>query len=279
MYYAASLFAAFLVTLIVVSKVAEMLLAKRFSMGWVLLASLVGGASAVIVSLLLSIFVAGVDPMVMLIISISVMFVVSSAAFKYINIMSWSGAITTNIANIAVALIGVTAAVVLNGESLDKTIASINSKAKSNVSMVKTAASGSAYVSEEQDLAGVEESQQLAMSESDELLSDSSEDEILEEGFEPTVTELQMILPGAAREIKRKEQKKYTEPKYRIINVGSIHALVGKPIRILKSNGSVISGSLKKINGSDAYVAQRLRSGVATTPIAIAKIRKLEVYR
>ncbi len=266
MYYIASLVFAFVVSLIFVSKVAEMLLAKRFSIPWIFLASLAGIAASAAIYLLLSIFIHNIDPMVMMIVSLSVMFLVFSGAFKYINKMSWSSAITTGVANIASILIGVTAAVVLNGESIDKTFSSVTQVAKNNTTMVKAVAMG-------------EELPVEALAEDEELVSDSLEEEFIDENALPIVKEVDLLLPEAIKEITKKDKKVFIEPKYHVINVGSIHSFVGKPIRILKSNGSIIAGSLKKINGSNAIVAQRMYSGVATIPVSITSIRKLEVYR
>ncbi len=279
MYFYASLFAALIVTLVVVSKVAKMLLAKRYSMEWILLASLVGAVFATVAYVLVSTFVKGVEPMAMLILSISVMFVASSVAFKFINQMSWSSAVTTNVASIAVGLIAVTAAVVLNGKSFNDTLATVNMTVTDKVSMVQNVAED--MNDGEMSLQAVEESADEALVDEngEEVLPEDNMEESLDDGLEPKLTENQFIPPAALREMKKKEKKVYIEPKYRFISVGSIHSVVGKPIRILKRNGKVIAGSLKKINGSEAYIAQRLSSGVATTPISIATIRKLEVYR
>jgi len=276
MYFYASLFAALVVTLVIVSKVAKMLLAKRYSIEWILLASLVGAVFATVAYILVSTFVKGVEPMAMLILSISVMFVTSSVAFKFINKMSWSSAVTTNVASIAVGLIAVTAAVVLNGKSFNDTLAAVNMAVSDKVSVAQN-------VAEDIKDGGEISLQAFEESATEELVDENGEEALVEENFDddlkPKITENQLIPPAALREIKQKEKKVYIEPKYRVINVGSIHSVVGKPIRIIKRNGKIIAGALKKINGSEAYIAQRLSSGVATTPISIATIRKLEVYR
>ncbi len=282
MYFYASLFAAFVITLIVVSKIAQMLLAKRFTFPWVLVASLIGGVAAVMAYALLSIFVNGIDdPMVMLIVSLSTMFIVSSAAFKYINKMSWTSAITTNIANIAVILITMTAAVVLNGKSLEEEFASINSKAKDQMSMVESVATnlqGGIVISESEMVFEDEQLDTMALDD-EELTSETlvDNDEFIDE--EPIILERDLLSPSAIKALEAKENLVYIAPKFRSIGVGSLGSLVGQTIRILKSNGNTISGSLKSINGPDAYIAQRISNGIATTPVAIAKIRKLEVYR
>jgi len=280
MYFYASLFAALIVTLVVVSKVAKMLLAKRYSIQWILLASLVGAAFAAVAYVLVTVFVKDLDPMVMLVLSTSVLALVLSGAFKYINKMSWSSAVTTVIATIAVGLIGTTAAVVLNGKSLNDTLALIGTTAKDKVSMAQNLAED-IKDGGEISLQSFEESasEELVDESGEEVLAEDSKEENFADDLEPKFTEEQLIPPAALKEMKQKEKKVYIEPKYRVISVGSIRSVVGKPIRIIKRNGTVISGSLKKVNGSEAYIAQRLSSGVATMSTPIAKIRKLEVYR
>jgi len=281
MYFYASLFAALIVTLVVVSKVAKMLLAKRYSIKWILLASLVGAAFAAVAYVLVTVFVKDLDPMVMLVLSTSVLALVLSGAFKYINKMSWSSAVTTVIATIAVGLIGTTAAVVLNGKSLNDTLALIGTTAKDKVSMAQNLAEdikdgGEISLESFEESAGEE---LVDENNDEEVLAEDSKEENFADDLEPKFTEEQLIPPAALKEMKQKEKKVYIEPKYRVISVGSIRSVVGKPIRIIKRNGTVISGSLKKVNGSEAYIAQRLSSGVATMSTPIAKIRKLEVYR
>ena len=281
MYFYASLLAAIVITLIVVSKIAQMLLAKRFTFPWVLIASLIGGAAAVMAYLILSIFVNGIDPMVMLIVSLSTMFLVSSAAFKYINQMSWTSAITTNVANIAVILITMTAAVVLNGKSLEEEFVALNSKVSDKISTVESVATNiqSDAITAEADVAFENQQSDTVALEGEELIPETmvDNDEFVDE--EPIILERDLLPPSVAKALEREKNRVYRKPKFQVISVGNIGSLVGQTIRILKSNGNTISGSLKSFNGSDAYVAQRISNGIATTPIAIAKIRKLEVYR
>ncbi len=281
MYFYASLFAALVITILVVSKIAKMLLAKRHSFAWVLTASLIGGLVAVVAYVLLSMFVHGIDPTVMLIASLSTMFIVSSAAFKFINKMSWSGAITTNIANIVVILITVTAAVVLNGKSLEHEFAALNLKANDQMLIVESAASHHDEMVEViDDEQGMESG--LGLDDiSDDFLPEPvvADNEFTDEEEEPQITERDLLPPSSAKELEKKEKVVYIEPKYRTIGVSSIGSLVGQTIRVLKSNGNTVSGALKSVKGSDIYLVQRISNGFATTPIAIAKIRKLEVYR
>jgi len=254
MYLFASLIVAFVITLYLVSRIATMLNAKEPGMPRVFVASLVGGIAASLAVIALGMFVEGLDPLVMLILSISIMFFMSSMAFKYINIMSWGGAITTNIANIALSLIGVTAAVVLTGGSINDTFKMVNSGVSSTGVLPAS------------ETAGFESSQEIAVEEFDE-----ADDEIFrEKDFLPA---------GTVKEMEEKKNIVIKSPRFRVVSINSIRSMVGKRIRIVNTNGNSITGSLKNVVNNDAVIEQRMEGGVAVTPISLSKITKLEVYR
>lgn len=267
MYFAASLFVAFVITLFAVSYIAKMLLAKRPEVTWVFLSSLVGSILAAIALIPLQIYVQGLEPMVMLIISLVVVLIVSSAAFKYINKMSWGGAITTNIANVVIGLMMMVAAVFINGESLQDTIEIVTSTAKTQSSVVESVAIG------EMDVAEALKAPIIVKKQNNTFQS--------EEEFEPVITEKDFLLPGAVRALEKEKKKVFVEPKFRVVSIGSIHSAVGRKVRILQKNGTTIQGNLKDVSGNHAIISRRLTasSGEAVTPISIAAIRKLEVYR
>lgn len=271
MYFAASLFAAFILTLFLVSKIAKMLHAKRPEMGWVFLASLVGGIAASLAMLPLNLFIQDMDPMIMLIISLVIMLVVSSAAFKYINQMNWGGAVTTNIANVVIGLMTMVAAVVFNGESLQDTFSVVSTSAQKKSALVESVATG------ELDVRSVLTSEELAGT--DEVLETDDTIALEDEEFEPVITELDLMLPAAVGALKAKEKRLFVESRFVVVSVGNIRSAIGQRIRILKKNGNTISGSLKSIRGNNAVLSQRVSAGEAIVPISIATIDKLEVYR
>lgn|GEM_PF-4661410 len=275
MYYLfGSLFFALLVTLFLVSKIAEMLQAKKPGMGYIFLASLIGALAATLTLVPLGIFIEDIDPNIMLMLTVAIMFIVSSMAFKYINIMNWGGAITTNIANIVISLIAVTAAIVLNGGSLEESFKRVSSAVTSNTQMATNIATGDFSLENEANTNDLNDNQDLT--EADEASIEMDEVSLDEE---PVITEMDLLPAGTVKEINDSKRQVFVEPKYRIVSVGSIRSVVGRPIRILKKNGKKISGSLQRISGNDAVVMQRLEGGVATTPISLASIKQLEVYR
>ncbi len=272
-----SLILAFLITLFLVSKIASMLHAKKPDMGRIFLASIVGGIAAAITLIPLGIFLGGIDPNIMLILSIAIVFIVSSMAFKFINVMTWGGAITTNIANIVLSLVALTASVVLNGGSINDTVAKMGSVAKENANMVQSVTTGDldTVMSKEPEKAAEDAN---IDQEGNEVVAIDKELE-LNNDFEPTFKESDLLPAGTVKELKAKEKKVYIEPKYRVVSISSIRSAVGKNIRILNNNDTSITGLLRKVNGNNAVIEQRLEGGVATTPVSLAKIRKLEVYR
>ncbi len=268
MYYTASLALAATVTFYLVSQIAKMLHAKRPDIGWVVLASVVGGVLAFISFILLKTFIVGLDPLVILAISLFAAFIVSSASFKAINQMSWGNAITTSVANIAIGSIALVAAVVLNGESLKETFQTVSNVAKQNASVVEYVATG-----EE-----VEWQEELLDDDQEGFVNDASDEET-EGQLEATFNQLDLLPPAAVLAKQKKAKRTYVEPKYHVISINRLGSVVGKAIRIKRKNGSVVAGSLVKMLGNDVVIAQRLSNGTATTPISIAEIQKLEVYK
>ena len=264
MYLIGSLLLALGITVFVVSKVAEMLHAKKPGMERILVASLVGSVAAAIALIALGIFVKDLDPMMMMILSVVVMLLVSTAAFKSINVMSWSGAITTNIANITLVLMTGTAAVVLNGVSLDETIKSVQNTFTDNAELAEGIAKGNV----DEVIA--------ARAQTEENAEEVAE---LDEELEPVITELDLLPEATVKEIKAKEKRVYREPKYHVISISNIRSAVGKKVRIKNTKGNNIIGALKSVNGNDAVIERRMGNGLAITPISFAKISKLEVYR
>ncbi len=236
MYLIGSLLLAFGISVFAVSKIAEMLHAKKPGMERILLASLVGGIAAFVTIVALSALVKNVDPMILMILSIIAMFIVSTLAFKSINQMSWSGAITTNIANIALVLITGTAAIVLNGESFDKTIKSVQNTFNTNTAIVEGLASGNT------DTMGIID-----------VANDQASDEQLveEDELDPTFKEVDLLPAATVKELEAKKKIVYKEPKFRLISLSNIRSAVGKNIRIKNSKGQNIVGALKNVRNND----------------------------
>ena len=268
MYLIGSLLLALGVSVFAVSKIAEMLHAKKPGMERVFLAALVGGIAAFVTLVALGALVKNVDPTTMLIASILAMFIISSLAFKIINQMSWSGAVTTNIASMALILLTGTAAIVLNGESIDKTINSVQNTFNTNTAIVEGIAAGNTDV-----ITIIEEENALNN------LEEEGEELVVDEELEPSFKEVDLLPAATVKELEAKKKVVYKEPKFRVISLNNVRSAMGKNIRIKNSKGASIVGALKNINANDLVIEQRINGGLATIPISMANIQKLEVYR
>ena len=286
MYLIGSLILGLLITLFLVSKIAAMLQAKRPGMEWIFTASFVAiaiiASGVFIVSGLAprNLFEGEVDLNIILLLSAALIFIFAASciAFKYINQISWGGAITTNIASIVLGLIAVTAAVVLNGGSISDTFKTVKSSYTESFGAVESLVLDVDTKADQSVPAIMDEKDSTSMSDAN-LDDDVDTETVTDVDFDPVFTEKDLLPAGTVREINAKKKKVYVEPKYHVVSIGNIRSIVGKPIRILKKNGNEISGSLIRVSGGNAVVTQRIEGGIATTPISFAKIRKLEVYR
>ena len=287
MYFALSLVAAAAITFYLVGRIAKMLHAKRHGPVWVFVASLVGLGLSSLALVPLGIYVKGLEPMEMFIVTLALVFVIMSFAFKFINQMNWSAAITTNVANIVIGLITVVTAIVLNGESLEDSFRSVAHMTKQNTSLVQSVVTGETIPAEQESaqtsdefvngVDGNAESDPATTMQEDLAAND---DQQAEDELEPVVSELDLLPPAAVAEIKRKKQHVYVEPKFRVISLGSLNSAVGKTVRIhRKRKADSITGMFVKRSGGDLVITKRTKNGQATIPVAVSSIAKLEVYR
>lgn len=283
MYFAISLIAAAVITFYLVGRITKMLHAKRHGPVWVFVASLVGLGLSSLALVPLGMYVKGLQPIEMFIITLGLVFVIMSIAFKYINKMNWSAAITTNVANIVIGLITVVAAIVLNGESLEDSFRTVSHMTKEKASLVESVVSGEDMLADDQlesvvNTDGIDEAADTTMAQdlADEAAATDSESE---DRLEPSLSELDLLPPPAVAEIQRKKQHVYVEPKFRVISLGALQSAVGKTIRIHRRNADSVTGVLLKRTAGDLVIKQRMKGGSAITPIAVSRISKLEVYR
>jgi len=273
MYFATSLFVAFVITLLLVSKIAKMLNAKRFEINWVFLALIIGIGLTTVAVILLNMFVQNQEPNIMLAMTLATALIISSAAYKYINKLNWSGALTLNMASMAIGLLSLVTAVVINGKSISETFNTLNISAKNNTAMIKSIATGENINNNREAISEDDSESAIVGTENDISAENNAESD------EASITELDLLPAGAIRDIKKKENRVYTEPKFRVISIGSIHSAIGHKIRIHRKNGNTIIGALKRIDGNDAVISKYSNKGTVVMPISIAKIHKLEVYK
>lgn len=284
MYFAISLVAAAVITFYLVGRITKMLHAGRHGPVWVFVASLVGLGLSSLALVLLGMYVKGLQPIEMFIITLVLVFVIMSLAFKYINQMDWSAAITTNVANIVIGLITVVTAIVVNGESLEDSFRTVAHMTKEKASQVQSVVSGEEVLNESEQEAIADDPEANDSDVADEPGATMADDLAATEGesedaLEPSLSELDLLPPSAVAEIKKKKQHVYVEPKFRVISLGALNSAVGKTIRIHRKNADSVTGVLVKRSARDVVIKQRMKGGSAITPIAVSRISKLEVYR
>ncbi len=239
---------AFLITLWITSFFAILMGAKQANMIWVLAAWLIGGilSATVLVGLNLNFLV--LDKMTCVLLSYFIPFVIFTFIYKFLNKMDWLAAIVTNITVIALAVITTVIVIITLGKPLDKTIVSL----ASDLGLVDTTAIATEAVVEE-------DYQEEAILSDQDLLSDK-------------------VILALERQQKQQRQS-YSKPKLQFLSLKRANSAIGYKIRLLRNNGKTLEGLLSSIEGEQLIVQQTLHGGIATTPILMSLVKKLEVYR
>ncbi|RTZ66740.1 MAG: hypothetical protein DSZ29_02355 [Aquificaceae bacterium] len=246
---------AFIATLWVTSFFANLLHAKKPDMAWIALSWLIAVSISIAILLGIKIFI--VDKYLEVAVLYFVPLLSFTLAYKIVNKMNWSAAITTNIITISVGAIAIVITIISLGKPLEKTLNE----------MAVTAGLSDRVIADD-----------TAVSTLDLDNIDESEEEIVD----VVLTDADLLSPkvkAALDKQKKREVKSYKEPKFRLISLRRARGAIGYKIRLLKNNGKVVEGALSRISGGELIVKQNLYGGIATTPIAMNSIKKLEVYR
>ncbi len=238
---------AFLITLWITSFFATLMGAKKADTVWVLMAWSVSLLLSIVV--LVGLNFIGLDQTITLVLTYFIPFVIFTFVYKVLNKMNWAAAITTNITVISVGVIAMVMVIISVGKPLDKTIISLASDAGlllDNTSIIT--------VAEEEE----EYEEEVLLTDQD-LLSEK-------------------VIAALERQKKKREQA-YNAPKFQLVSVQRANGAIGYRVRLLRNNGHVLEGLLSTIENEEFIVKQTLQGGVATIPIAISSVKKLEVYR
>ncbi|HFC91350.1 MAG TPA: hypothetical protein ENJ51_00910 [Leucothrix mucor] len=238
---------AFAATLWITSFFARLMSAKKPELIWIFATWLLGIIISTGVVISLNLFID--DKQLLVALTYLTPLIVLTLVYRLLNKMDWIAAITTNITALAVGLIAAVIVIISIGKPLDKTIISMAC-----------------------DIGLVEEMKPV------ESLAESDE----EEYEEVILTEQNLLSPQVIAALEKKkirEKKSYIEPKFQVISIRGAKSAIGYKIRLAKNNGNVLEGILSKIRSGQLIVQQNLYGGVATTPIAMGSVKKLEVYR
>lgn len=237
---------AFIITLWITSFFATLMGAKKAAMIWILAAWSIGIGLSMTAVMGLNFIV--LDKMITVILTYFIPFVIFSFIYRILNKMDWAAAITTNITAIAVAIIASVIVIISLGKPLDKTIITM----ASDIGLISDNTSVEIVANEE-------DYQEAVILRDQDLLSE-------------------LVISALERQQKRQQQS-YREPKLQLISLRGANSAIGYRIRLLKSNGKVLEGLLSNIQGEELIIKQTLQGGVATTPISMNSVKRLEVYR
>ncbi|HIO92475.1 MAG TPA: hypothetical protein EYG68_06460 [Leucothrix mucor] len=242
---------AFAVTLWITSFFARLLNAKKANMAWIAVSWLIGIILSVVA--VIGVNILALEQYLEVAATYFLPLVIFTLVYKVINQMDWMAALTTNIVAIAVGIIAVVLTIVSLGKPLETTIVNLASKA--------------GFLDK-----NIAEKSDTLMAE-----VDVEEDEI-----EPVFKDADLLNPRVIKALaiqKNQKEKGYKEPKFHLISVRYASGAIGYKVRLSQNNGKIVEGSLSKIQGGQLVVKQNLYGGIATTPIAISSVKKLEVYR
>lgn len=238
---------AFAATLWITSFFARLMSAKKPELIWIFATWLLGIMISIGVVISLNLFI--YDKQLLVVLTYLTPLIVLTIVYRLLNKMDWLAAITTNVTALAVGVIAAVIVIISIGKPLDKTIISMAS-----------------------DIGLVEEMK------SSESLAEADG----EEYEEVILTDQDLLRPQVIAALEKKkirDKKSYIEPKFQVISIRRANGAIGYKIRLAKKNGKVLEGVLSKIRGGQLIVQQNLYGGVATTPIAMRSVKKLEVYR
>jgi len=234
----------FLVTLWVTSFLAGLMGAKKPEMVWIFMAWII----AIILSAIgiFSLRYLLIDKFILDVLMYLIPFFMFTFVYHSMNKMNWVAAITTTTTAFSVGTIAVVMLIISLGKPLDKTIIHMAS-----------------YI-------GFADEQFV-----EKTMSEEREDS----GF---FSEQELLNPQviAALEVqKKRQQQSYKKLTFKAISTQQAKSAIGYKIRLAKENGKVFEGILSNIQRGQLIIEHRLYGGVATTPIALNSVKRLEVYR
>jgi hypothetical protein len=236
---------AFLITLWVTSFLAGLMRAKKPEMIWIFIAWITATLLSIIGIFSLRYLL--IDKLIIEVLMYLIPLFLFTFIYRLINKMNWMAAITTTTTAFSVGIIAVVMLIISLSKPLDKTI----------IDMATTMG----FVDEQFVEKTVSEEQE-------EESGVFSEQELLN----PQVR-------AALEAQKERQQQRYKQLTFKRISTQQANTAIGYKIRLAKTNGKVFEGTLSNIQHGQLIIEHRLYGGVATTPIALNSVKKLEVYR
>jgi len=250
------LIVSFLITLWLTSHIAKQLYARHWKMPVVLACWVVGLIFSIASLILLDVLT--LEPILKLGLQIFLPIFFTTLAYVLFTQMGVASALTTNVAGVFIGLILSVAAIVILGLPVEKTFASASGLFQNSKAQLTSLITGKEVIVA--PVAKVEE-------------------ETVEEVIEPNYTTEDFLPPEARAALKKKKARVYTDPHYRDMSIFNARRAIGMRVRVSWKDGNTASGKLDAVQGGDLIVTLRRKEGVAQVPIAMSRLKKLEVYR
>jgi hypothetical protein len=246
-----------LITLWLTSHIAKQLHARNWKMPVIFGAWVVGAIFSVTGLVLLDVLDLGLEPMVLKVLQIAVPVFFTTLAYILFTQLGPVSAFTTNVAGVFIGLILSVVAIVALGLPVEKTFKSSSilfQNAKAEITSIITGEKVTPVV-------------------------EVVETEVVEDEVEPMYTTNDYLTPEAQAALEKQKNRVFTDPHYRDMSIYNARRAIGMRVRVSWKDGKKASGKLDAVQGGDLIVTLRRKEGVAQVPIAMSKLKKLEVYR
>lgn len=240
-------FIAFILTLWITSFFARLMIAKKPNIVWILIAWLF--SSTLSITYLISLNIMVLDGSVLVVLTYFIPLMIFTIIYRILNKMDWIAAMTTTITTFSMAIISTVIVIIALGKPLDKTLITIASQ----IGVIKK-------------------------TEADKLLSAEREEEYQEKILRDKDLLADKVITALEAQQKRRQQH-YIEPQFQIISTKQANGVIGYNIRLAKKNGTILQGVLSGITDGKLMLKQSKYGGIATLPIAMHSVKRLEVYR
>jgi len=243
-----------LVTLWLTSHIAKQLHARHWKMPVIFACWVIGFIFSIASLILLDVLT--LEPLLKLGLQIGLPIFCTTLAYVLLTQLGVASALTTNVAGVFIGLILSVVVIVTLGMPIDKTFSSASSIFHTSKAQLTSMITGKEVVV----LAAVEE---------------VPEEEVVEKLY----TTNDFLAPEAQAALERQKNKVYTDPHYRDMNIFNARRAIGMRVRVSWKDGKTAAGKLDAVQGGDLIVTLRRKEGAAQVPIAMSRLKKLEVYR
>lgn len=246
-----------LITLWLTSHIAKQLHARRWKMSMIFGAWIVGAIFSISALVLIDVIDLGLDGVLLKSLKIVIPLFFSTLAYMLFTQLGPISAFTTNIAGVFIGLILSVVAVVSLGLPVEKTFKSTSLLFHGSKAKLTSVVTGKAAP----------------------IIVEKPAVEPVKIEVEPVYTTNDFLPPAAAAALEKQKNRVFTDPHYRDMSIYNARRAIGMRVRVSWKDGTRAAGKLDGVQGGDLIVTLRRKEGVAQVPIAMSRLKKLEVYR